>query len=56
MAIATAVQVAQLDQRLVAVQESTQALEDGIYDQVQWLVSRFASPKRDGEGAVVYYI
>lgn len=33
-------QVAQLDQRLVAVQESTQALEDGIYDQVQLAVKQ----------------
>eukprot|EP00435_Cladocopium_sp_Y103_P051211 s453_g15.t2 len=33
-------QVAQLDQRLVAVQESTQALEDGIYDQVQSAVKQ----------------
>ena len=31
----TALQVSELDRRLVTVQESTQALEDGIYDQVQ---------------------
>ncbi|CAE7696522.1 BBX19 [Symbiodinium pilosum] len=33
-------QVAELDKRLVTVQESTQALEDGIYDQVQLAVKQ----------------
>ncbi|CAK9117709.1 unnamed protein product [Durusdinium trenchii] len=33
-------QVADLDKKLVAVQESTQALEDGIYDQVQLAVKQ----------------
>ena len=32
-----ALQVSELDRRLVTVQESTQALEDGIYEQVQTL-------------------
>ncbi|OLP84564.1 Zinc finger protein CONSTANS-LIKE 10 [Symbiodinium microadriaticum] len=33
-------QVSELDRRLVTVQESTQALEDGIYDQVQLAVKQ----------------
>ena len=42
-----ALQVSELDRRLVTVQESTQALEDGIYDQVQPL--RLEDQSEDSE-------